>query len=264
VLNNPMNAFDIAGMGQCSTGICLGMLMDGDGGGGCDIDGAWTQCGFFGGLMAAGAIVNCPQCGTPQPAPVGFYIVWATENGDCDGCSAGLQYWFSEQYQYGGTLDPNAAIAEVLGLPSELGGTGPSANAGQPSGTGNSTGVCEAKVLAAVNNHFGTNFSNANVTGEFQFSTGAPPGQGTLNLDISGDGVSPGYNPVNWWTYIIGYGSTLHIPAGPGGLDSPQTLVFSNSQFTAHLDSAFPYNPIGALIHFLVDVKGLGGYKPCP
>jgi hypothetical protein len=62
----------------------------------------------------------------------------------------------------------------------------------------------------------------------------------------------------------VGYGSTLHIPAGRGGLDSPSTLVFSGSQFTAHLDSAFPYNPIGALVHLLKDVLGIGGHSPCP
>jgi len=85
-----------------------------------------------------------------------------------------------------------------------------------------------------------------------------------LNLNFSGGGVSIGRYPVNWWTYIIGYGPTVHIPAGPGGLDSSQTLVFSSTQFTAHLDSAFAYNPIGAAFHYLIEIKGLGGYKPCP
>jgi hypothetical protein len=89
----------------------------------------------------------------------------------------------------------------------------------------------EGKVFSAVDNHFGTNFTSANLfttLPEFQFSTGTPAGQGTLNLNISGSGVSPGSYPVNWWTYLIGYGSTLHIPAGPGGLDSLHTLYFSS------------------------------------
>jgi RHS repeat-associated protein len=129
---------------------------------------------------------------------------------------------------------------------------------------------CTQSVLQAVNNQFGTNLTEANVTSEFQFSTGAPPGQGTLNVNFSvpaaaqPTGVSPGRYPLNWWTYVIGYGSTLHIPAGPGGLDSSSTLFFSDSQFTAHLDSAFPYNPIGALLHWLEDVLGIGGHKQCP
>lgn len=35
-----------------------------------------------------------------------------------------------------------------------------------------------------------------------------------------------GHYPINWWTYVIGYGPTLHIPGGPGGLDSPSTFLF--------------------------------------
>jgi hypothetical protein len=76
--------------------------------------------------------------------------------------------------------------------------------------------------------------------------------------------VSPGRFPLHWWTYVTGIGPTLHIPRGPGGLDSSQTLVPSGSQFTAHLDSAFPWNPIGAAWHLLHDVWGVGGHSPCP
>jgi len=123
-------------------------------------------------------------------------------------------------------------------------------------------------VLSAVNTHFGTNIpSTAIGTGQYQpFPWPQVPG-GTINIDVFSDqanGVSPGRYPVNWWTYIVGYGSTLHIPAGAGGLDSPDTLKSTGSQFTAHLDSAFPYNPIGALFHYLIDVKGVGGHQPCP
>lgn len=132
------------------------------------------------------------------------------------------------------------------------------------SSSGGQTSACEANILNSVNSKFGTNFTSANVTGEFQFSTGAPDGQGTLNLDISGGGVSLGRYPINWWTYFIGYGSTPHIPGGPGGSDSPLTLPFNAYQFTAHIDSAFPYNPIGLVFHLLVDMTGSGGYKKCP
>jgi hypothetical protein len=150
-----------------------------------------------------------------------------------------------------------------LGLPDLGGDSDPGGQGGQRGGGVNTQGGTTT-ILKAVNNHFGTNFTSAKVTGDFQYSFGAPAGQGTFNLNISGGGVSPGRYPVNWWTYIIGYGSTLHIPAGPFGLDSPQTLPFSSSQFTAHLDSAYPYNPIGLLIHELKDVKGVGGFSPCP
>lgn len=147
------------------------------------------------------------------------------------------------------------------------GGGGPSPPQQTPPSSPN---ACEQQNLNAVNNQFGTGFTTSNVDGMFQYSEGAPPGQGTLNLDISvplqyqSNGISPGRYPVNWWTYVIGYGATLHIPSGPVGLDSSQTLLFSNSQFTEHLDSAFPYNPFGLLIHFLKDVLGIGGHNPCP
>jgi len=129
-----------------------------------------------------------------------------------------------------------------------------------------SPNACEQENLNAVNNQFGTGISTLDVEEMFQYSVNAPAGQGTLNLNIQYQthGISPGRYPVNWWTYIIGYGPTLHIPAGPGGLDSPMTLVFSNSQFTEHLDSAFAYNPIGALIHLLEDIFGIGGHNQCP
>ena len=134
-----------------------------------------------------------------------------------------------------------------------------------------SPNACEQPILNAVNNQFGDNFTPADVgTGQFApFTYPQVPG-GTVNIDIfvppqdQPDGVSPGRYPINWWTYIVGYGPTLHIPSGPGGLDSPSTLLFSGSQFTAHIDSAFPYNPFGLLIHFLKDVLGIGGHSPCP
>jgi hypothetical protein len=55
----------------------------------------------------------------------------------------------------------------------------------------------------------GTNYTDANVNSTFNYSTGAGPGQGTLNLNINGStaGVSTGYYPVHWWTYVIGYGA---------------------------------------------------------
>jgi RHS repeat-associated protein len=129
-----------------------------------------------------------------------------------------------------------------------------------------SNGVCEGKILNAVNNKFGTNFSTANITNEFQYSTGAPTGRGTLNLNITGSqsvNVSAGRYPIHWWTYILGFGPTLHIPSTPGGADSPLTLIPTNNQFTAHIDSSYPYG-IGFLFHLLIDMGGEDGYQPCP
>jgi RHS repeat-associated protein len=126
---------------------------------------------------------------------------------------------------------------------------------------------CSENILNAVNNQFGSDDTSANVTGQFNYSKGAPDGQGTLNLNISSTQPgSPGRYPINWWSYIIGYGPTLHVPNGPGGSDSPDTLKFnpdSPNLFTAHIDSAYPYG-VGFLFHYLIDMKGIGGYQPCP
>jgi len=127
---------------------------------------------------------------------------------------------------------------------------------------------CQAKILNATNNQFGTNYTDNNVNSTFNYSTGAPAGQGTLNLNIYGSmaGVSPGYYPVHWWTYAIGYGPTLHAVSGPGGnggLDSTQTLQFGPNQATFHIDSGFPYNPIGAFFHWLLNMTKAGGYPQC-
>jgi hypothetical protein len=96
---------------------------------------------------------------------------------------------------------------------------------------GTQANACEQENLNAVNNQFGIGLTTFDVDGMFQYSEGAPSGQGTLNLDISvplqyqSYRISPGRYPANWWTYVIGYGPTLHVQAGPGGMDSPQTLV---------------------------------------
>ena len=164
----------------------------------------------------------------------------------------------------------NSSVLGLLGLPMNDGPL--PLNLGQWSGPDiiQRPQPCEQQNLNAVNNQFGTGFTTSNVEGMFQYSTGAPAGTGTLNLGISvpsqyqSNGISPGRYPVNWWTYIIGYGPTLHIPAVPAGMDSSQTLFFSNGQFTEHLDSAFLYNPFGALLHLLKDVLGIGGNPPCP
>lgn len=128
-------------------------------------------------------------------------------------------------------------------------------------------GPCEGTILNALNNRFGNHFASSNVEGWFQYSKGAPPGKGTVNLDISLSqpaGVSAGRYPLHWWSYVVGYGPTLHIPGGPSSMDSRSTMQFSSTQFTAHIDSAYAYNPIGFGFHIAHDVLGIGGYSPCP
>jgi hypothetical protein len=93
-------------------------------------------------------------------------------------------------------------------------------------------------------------------------------GPAPLNLNIYGStaGVSTGSYPVNWWTYVIGYGPTLHVVSGPGGnggLDSQQTLQFGPNQATLHIASGYVYNPLGAFFHWLLNMTKAGGYPQC-
>lgn len=129
---------------------------------------------------------------------------------------------------------------------------------------------CEKKILSAGNNQFGTNSTANNVIGDpFYHSTFGPLDTQTANLNISAGSeismVAPGRYPVNWWTYIIGYGATLHVPSGPSGLDSGQTIPFGqNNDYTEHLDNAYAgWNPLGDLLHGLIDILGIGR-NPCP
>ena len=179
----------------------------------------------------------------------------------------------------GGFYDPNASVfANDLGSANSGNSLTFSGaydlNNGAP-GFGPDPGVppppppdCQSQILNATNNQFGTNYTNANVNSTFKYSTGAPSGQGTLNLNIYGStaGVSTGYYPVNWWTYVIGYGPTLHVLSGPGGhggLDSQQTLWFGPNQGTFHIDSGYVYNPFGAFSHWLLNMTMAGGYPQC-
>ncbi len=81
--------------------------------------------------------------------------------------------------------------------------------------------------------------------------------------------IQTGRSPNGFFGAVFGYGPSLHI-AGPAPLDP--NAVFSNSNiggvtsvtFTAHIDSAWAYNPIGALFHYFIDVRGQQTRNPCP
>ena len=132
---------------------------------------------------------------------------------------------------------------------------------------------CEAKILSAGNQQFGTNFTGNNVIGTpFAHSTLGPRATDTVNLNISAGNqigrVAPGRYPLHWWTYLVGFGPTLHVPTGPTGLDSSQTIPFGqNSDYTEHLDNAYTgwheTNLLGDLLHTLIDIFGFGR-NPCP
>ncbi len=133
--------------------------------------------------------------------------------------------------------------------------------------------TCTQTVLNTVNNQFGTNAQLSNATSEGL----QPGGQINVNIQLSGltaaqfNAVQPGrYAPPGFFGFITGYGTSLHIVGGPSG-DDPNVLPFNNQNiggpysvsFTAHLDSAWADNPIGALLHFIIDVLGHNSRKPC-
>jgi RHS repeat-associated protein len=163
--------------------------------------------------------------------------------------------------------DPVPGPCDLIGTCSGPGGNPPGIPGGGPTGPPN---PCQATILNAVNNQFGTNFTDANV--QSTFNNG-----GAVNLVINGTGlppsqfnaIQPGRSPSNFLGAITGYGPSLHI-TGQAPLDP--TAVFNNSNdggatsvtFTAHIDSAWADNPIGALLHFFIDVLGSKTRNPCP
>jgi hypothetical protein len=133
--------------------------------------------------------------------------------------------------------------------------------------------ACSATILNAVNNQFGTNFTSKDVQGN-----GWANGGGT-NINILGtnlpaaqfNSLQTGRYPLNWYTYLIGYGSTLHI-TGTTRLD-PLPAFFASRNvggqtsvlFTAHTDTSLAYSPIGFLIHWFRDMLHIGGPRAqCP
>lgn len=128
---------------------------------------------------------------------------------------------------------------------------------------------CEQSIVNAGNSTFGTTFSTGDILRSYQHSSGGPPATYTWNVNISAGSqigmVAPGRYPLHWWTYIIGYGATLHVPSGPGGLDSGLTVPFGKQNgFSEHIDNAYAgWNVLGDLFHLLVDVLG-NGRNACP
>jgi RHS repeat-associated protein len=264
VANNPLSGIDPLGLYQPAGPTC-GPDPCGGGGGGVDgttytLDGLDTPTGIVQWLLSIGAAGQCPgnDCG-PYVGTNGLLTSFYSVTLDSDG------------WGYVGPWGNVFADGSEFGLP-ELPDETPDYSLGNAANNGPTNPAtpppCQAKILNATNNHFGTNYTDANVSSTFNYSTGAAPGQGTLNLNISGStaGVTTGYAPVNWCTYVIGYGPTLHVVSGPGGnggLDSQDTLQFLPNQATLHIDSGFPYNPIGLFFHWLLNMTKAGGYPQC-
>ena len=154
---------------------------------------------------------------------------------------------------------------------------GPTAN-GQGGGQGagaqqGQQNPCTQPVLMALNQTFGNlgsvqvddGYANPDVDG----GTWNVVGQFSNLSPAQFNAMQTGRYPLHWYSYVIGYGPTLHV-TGPTWLNQDAQYQNINDQgvtsvtLTAHLDSAYAYNPIGALIHLLRDVLGIGGRNPCP
>jgi hypothetical protein len=123
-------------------------------------------------------------------------------------------------------------------------------------------------VLNAVNNQFpGANLNAGNILPS-SFPDPQQGGQINVNFGNFGPGQFAGihagrYAPGGFIGFVTGYGPSLHVVSAPTSLD-PTALNFSQTSFTAHIDSAWANNPIGALLHWIIDVLGAKTRNPCP
>jgi RHS repeat-associated protein len=146
-------------------------------------------------------------------------------------------------------------------------------------GSTSQTPNCQTTILNAVNSQFGTSLDASNVLPSTSLLPQPGGGQVNLNIGVLG-GLTPGqfnsiqpgrYAPPGLLGVLIGLGPSLHVVPNPSSLD-PVALSFSNANvggvyidsFTAHIDSAWADNPIGLVLHGIIDVLGSSTRNPCP
>lgn len=125
---------------------------------------------------------------------------------------------------------------------------------------------CLSKVQAAAQNALG---QPVNYIGPTQGSGLDSNGfrNGAYNFDFFGAGYTGGgafnicgrYVPGGIIGTVTGIGPSLHIvsppgPCNPAGDPTSYSMNPAGFTFTAHIDSAFGYNPIGFIWHEIVDV----------
>jgi len=260
-MNTPMTGTDPSGLDKSGTANYYGTFDS------YTLDGMDVSASEAYAALAGGSALMCPgSC-----AALSFSYSGTVSNGSYSlAATAAGWIWTNNKNgqvvynpgEIGLSIPQDGEQFSIISSPGNMSDIGGSSNGQEP------PPPCQAKILNATNNQFGTKYTDANVNSTFNYSTGAGPGQGTLNLNINGStaGVSPGYYPVHWWTYVIGYGPTLHVVSGPGGnggLDSQMTLPFGPNQGTFHIDSGYPHNPFGAVFHGLLNMTKLGGYPQC-
>ena len=228
----------------------------GDGGG--SIDGGPTLSGgLLGALAPPGSFDNCPggDCSIlDQPYTAGngqIYELVAGANG---------LTWLHNGEELGGDDVAELGLPDFLGSltssPFENGGAG----AGNQGG-GSSEAQCEVANIRAVNQVSTLNVTALNVTKSLLIN-----GAWNYNFLVAASSTSallPGRYPSSLFNAITGIGPSLHVPA-PGGRDyTIYGLSNGNFMFTTHIDSAYAtwHTPIGALIHWIVDVRNNGAHR---
>jgi hypothetical protein len=141
-----------------------------------------------------------------------------------------------------------------------------------PLGLVNLVSTCTDTILGAINAQFaqtGLDMTTDNVTDNFWYN-------GAVNIDIKATNLSTAqYKAIHDGRFMNPDGNetspSLHLPKGPGGSDSLQTLPFSKQNgsvsTTAHIDSALAgiLHPFGTAIHVSTDVRDSGAHRtPCP
>jgi RHS repeat-associated protein len=219
-------------------------------------------------------VLNNPLINTD---PTGMECVWDDGSYDsnddpdtgstkkCEGGSMG-GHWVDHSF-FQNANDNGANLPDWSSKPNS------SIDLNSPLGLVTLLATCTDTILDAINAQFaqtGLDMTTDNVTDNFYY-------HGAVNIDISATNLSSGqYNSIHAGRYRNPNGSdsspSLHLPKGPGGSDSPQTIPFSNPKngtisATAHIDSALAglFHPSGTLQHYKTDVQGSGANRsPCP
>ncbi len=137
------------------------------------------------------------------------------------------------------------------------------AAANDPANNGTQNQTCLAANIAQINSVSDLNVSPSNLANPpYMFDGG-------MNFDFSVPGASPsdlaaGRYPSSTFNFITGIGHSLHVTS-PGGVD-PSTYGIGPGDaftFTTHIDSAYStwHTPIGAFIHWFVDVRDNGAHR---
>ena len=266
VMNNPTTLTDPLGLTSsiclspnyimCNTNPWGNVSMGPYGFPSCTLDGVEAPCSVVDSILSAGA--GCiGSCTTTVTGPNGLpYQIVQT---------AGPPVYLGPN---GEELSPESADEEGLpALPDEgplviSPGSGTTGGAG--GGAGGGTGGCTARILGVANQTLGTSFTSANVQGSPSRIGGA------INISITAgnlpaaqfNAIVPGRYVSGPLQYLVGYGPSLHITGA--GFKNNNVGGFTSVTFTAHIDSAYAYNPIGFVLHEAIDVLGPNSRNPCP